>query len=427
LLKAHEAVADAILSDPEGYADGLSSQIDAELALLQQLRKENAMITDAYEMLTADHRFAKQRLRDRDTTMRDLVSAIPAAVYACDTEGRLIYYNRHATDLWGREPQSQEGAWAFLQWQRFYGADGMMIGPEEEPIRVVMALGSPVINEELILERPDLSRVDVLVNIAPLRDSADSPGGAVCIVQDISAMKRAQKECERLVDELRRSNDELSRFSYAVSHDLHAPVRSVRALTQLLIKRKDGAPEATAHLAGMIEQATAAMEQTVDSLLRYAQAGQGELRPQTVSTKATVDAVRISLGALIEKTGARISCSTLPTVDADPVLLQQLFQNLIMNAIKYHRPGHPPVIVIDGDRCEKGWKFAVTDHGQGIPREHHGMIFEPGKRLHGSDTPGSGLGLALCRTIVARHGGRIWVESEGAGRGATFRFTLGAS
>ncbi len=200
----------------------------------------------------------------------------------------------------------------------------------------------------------------------------------------------------------------------------------MRALTQLLIQRKDGPPEDAAYLAGMIEQATVAMEHMVDSLLRYSQAGQGELRRETVSTQETVDAVRVSLGALIEKTGARISCSALPTVEADPVLLEQLFQNLITNAIKYHQPGHPPVIEIDGDTSEEGWRFAVTDDGQGIPREHHGTIFEPLKRLHGSETPGSGLGLALSAgTIVARHGGRIWVESKGAVSGATFRFTLG--
>ncbi len=98
-------------------------------------------------------------------------------------------------------------------------------------MRGAMASGTPVVNEELVLERPDSSRVDVLVNIAPLRDSADRLGGAVCIVQDISGIKRAQEEREHLVNELKRSNDELSRFSYAVSHDLHAPVRSACGLS----------------------------------------------------------------------------------------------------------------------------------------------------------------------------------------------------
>jgi PAS domain S-box-containing protein len=424
LLKAHEALAAAILNDPEACGEGLSSQIAADLASLQQLRKENARITEAYETLTVDHQVVEQSLRDRDTTLRDLVSAIPAAVYACDTEGRVIYHNRQATELWGRKSQSLEHVRAFLDWQGLYRTDGTVIRSEDEPIRGVMTSGTPVINQELVLERTDASRVDVLVNIAPLRNSAGRLCGAVCILQDISGIKRAKEEREHLVAELKRSNYELSRFSHAVSHDLQSPIRSVRFLTQLLIRRNDCLPQGAARLADLIEQAASGMEDMVDSLLRYAQAGKGELRRETVSTEAVVDAVRLSLGALIEKTGARISCSALPIVEADPVLLQLLFQNLIANAIKYCRPGHPPVIAIEGDRCDEGWKFAVTDHGQGIPREHQGTIFEPLERLHGSETPGSGLGLALCRTIVARHGGRIWVESKGAGTGATFRFTL---
>ena len=103
-----------------------------------------------------------------------------------------------------------------------------------------------------------------------------------------------------------------------------------------------------------------------------------------------------------------------------------MFQNLIANAINYHQPCEPPVVEIRGEPFEDGWRFAVKDNGQGIPREYQSTIFEPLKRLHGTDTPGTGLGLALCKTIVARHGGRIWVESEGSGCGATFFFTLSA-
>jgi signal transduction histidine kinase len=111
-------------------------------------------------------------------------------------------------------------------------------------------------------------------------------------------------------------------------------------------------------------------------------------------------------------------------VEADPVLLEQVFQNLIANAIQYHRPEDAPVVEISGERLGDEWQFAVKDNGEGIPPDHQDGIFEPLKRLHGDESAGSGLGLALCRTIVARQGGRIWVESEGAGRGSIFRFTL---
>ncbi len=145
---------------------------------------------------------------------------------------------------------------------------------------------------------------------------------------------------------------------------------------------------------------------------------------QRISADEVLDSVRASLASLIENTHARILSGGLPTLDADPILLEQVFQNLISNAINYHRPGELPVVEVSAEPFEDGWRFAVKDNGEGIRREHHSTIFEPLKRLHGADTPGSGLGLALCKTTVARHGGRIWVESEGDGRGATFFFTL---
>jgi signal transduction histidine kinase len=130
------------------------------------------------------------------------------------------------------------------------------------------------------------------------------------------------------------------------------------------------------------------------------------------------------LAPLIAKTGAQIVCKPLPSIDGDPVLFEQLLQNLIANAIQYHRPEEAPLVEISAEASGENWYFAVKDNGQGIPRDHQEGIFEPLTRLHGGDTPGSGLGLALCRTIVARHGGRIWVQSEPPGNGATFHFTV---
>jgi len=276
------------------------------------------------------------------------------------------------------------------------------------------------VNHELILERPDFSRINVLANITPLRNSSGAITGAVSIFQDISELKRIQQELER-------SNRELSQFSYTVSHDLQAPVRSVRALTQILVRRDSGSVEDTSHLLKLIEQASVGMERLIESLLRYAQAGQGQLDRKRVSVDGIIETVKVSLAALITGTGARIICNGLPAVEADPVLLEHLFQNLIGNAIQYRRPEEAPVVEISGERCGEMWQFAVKDNGQGIPLEHQNYVFEPLKRLHGSGTPGTGLGLAWCRTIAARHGGRIWVESQGSGCGAIFRFTLSAT
>ena len=291
----------------------------------------------------------------------------------------------------------------------------------------VLATGDPVVNCELVLERPDHSRINVLANIAALRDSKGVITGAVSIFQDMTELKRAQQDREDLLHELERSNSELSQFSYNVSHDLQAPVRNVRALTQLLARREDNLQEDSSHVLTLIENAAAGMERLIQSLLRYAQAGQGHLNRQKLRVDQVIEAVQVTLTLLIAKSNARIVYQSLPLVDADPVLLEQVLQNLVANAIQYRRPEEAPVIEISCEPAGEGWQFAVKDNGQGIPRHHQDDIFEPLKRLHGSDFPGSGLGLALCRTIVTRHGGRIWVESEGPDQGAIFRFTLSAA
>jgi signal transduction histidine kinase len=134
--------------------------------------------------------------------------------------------------------------------------------------------------------------------------------------------------------------------------------------------------------------------------------------------------VRFTLAEPIKSAGACIHYGALPTVDADPVFLEQLLQNLIANAIQYGRKGEQPRIEIVGSDTPDGWEIVVTDNGQGISKEHQLAVFEPLKRLHGSDIPGTGLGLALCHSIVSRHGGRIWLESEGMNKGTAVHFTL---
>ena len=423
LLNAHGVLADCVLKDPEIHADGLSQTIAAELDALEALMNQNANIADAYESLHIDHEDLKQSLLQRETSLRELVSAMPAAVYACDGSGSIVYCNRRAVELWGREPELGAQPWSFLDSRPLYRNDGTRLDPQQTPVKHVLATGLPVVNQELMLERPDSSRVPVLANIAPLRDASGLVWGAVNIFQDITEIKCRQQEREQLLQELERSNRELSQFSYALSHDLQAPVNSVRALTKLLVRR-EGASEDALHLVTLIEQASDGMQRLIESMLKYAQCGQGELSRKTVSANAVIESVLVSLDSLISSTNARIICRLLPEIDADPVQLQQVFENLIANSIKYHEPGRSPRIEILGEPFEDGWRFTITDNGQGIPREHQQMVFEPLKRLHGSATPGIGLGLAMSKAIILRHGGRIWVESKGAGQGATFRFTL---
>jgi len=415
------------LKDPAAQGDSLSRQVAEELASLRKIRKQHESIAQAYQELSVDHQYVKHSLHETEENLRELISVMPAAVYACDRDGIITYYNRQAVEIWGRTPDLSDPPWASLDSRRLYRPDGTLLRSEDMPLREVLSTGVPIVNRDLVLERPDGSRINVLANITALRDSSGVVTGAVSIFQDITELKCIQEERETLLKELERSNRELSAFSYAVSHDLREPVRGVRTLAQLLVRRGDSLQGDSSHVLTMIEQAMGGMERLIESLLRYAQAGQGQLHRQQVPVDRIIESVRLTLAPLITQTAARIVCTPLPAVEADPVMLEQLFQNLIANALQYHRPGEAPIIQITGGYSGGVCQIAVKDNGQGVPRQHQDSVFEPLKRLHGAENPGTGLGLALCRTIVARHGGRIWVESEGSGCGATFNFTLSAA
>jgi light-regulated signal transduction histidine kinase (bacteriophytochrome) len=249
--------------------------------------------------------------------------------------------------------------------------------------------------------------------------------GAATIFLDVTERLTAEQERERLLAEFARSNQDLARFSYAVSHDLQAPVRTIRSLTQLVARRRpERWDEEEQNVFTRVIQAAGSMQRLIESLLKYAQAGQGQIQRESVPLADVIDAVEVTLGMLIGETQAQIRRGSLPILQADRTQLEQLIQNLVSNAIQYRLPNNVPVIEISGARIEGGWELRVADNGQGIPPEAQEQIFEPLKRLHGEEVPGSGLGLALCRTIVQRHGGNIRAESEGAGRGSIFNAVL---
>jgi light-regulated signal transduction histidine kinase (bacteriophytochrome) len=167
------------------------------------------------------------------------------------------------------------------------------------------------------------------------------------------------------------------------------------------------------------------MEQLIKALLGYAQAGEQSLTRSAVAADAVMVEVCSSLKPLIDESRAEVTCGTLPVVTADPVQLLQLFQNLIGNSIKYSRPGIPPRIYVTAEAIESGHRFAIQDNGIGIDPRHFERVFSPLTRLHGEEIPGTGLGLAVCKKIVERNGGQIWLTSE-PGKGSTFYFSLPA-
>jgi chemotaxis family two-component system sensor kinase Cph1 len=223
---------------------------------------------------------------------------------------------------------------------------------------------------------------------------------------------------------LARSNAELEQFAYVASHDLQEPLRMVASYTQLLARRYQDKLDADARdfIAYAVDGATR-MQALIADLLNYSRIGTRGKPFRPSSSEAVLERVLAGLRLMINESGATLSHDPLPTILCDDVQLGQLFQNLLVNAIKF-RTEIPPLIHISAERKGNVWTFSVRDNGIGIAPEYAERIFMIFQRLHSkNEYPGTGIGLAVCKKIVERHGGRIWVNSQ-PGSGATFFFTI---
>jgi light-regulated signal transduction histidine kinase (bacteriophytochrome) len=238
------------------------------------------------------------------------------------------------------------------------------------------------------------------------------------IFTDLTARKQAEAE-------LLRANHDLEQFAYSASHDLQEPLRSVKIYSELLVQQLgDKLEDDTRDFLTFVSSGATRMEMLVRDLLAYTKAGQLD-RPETPEdANAVLNGVLANLDSAIRESGAEVISEPLPSLRVHATQLQQLFQNLVGNAIKYRRPETPPVVKISARRDGETWLFSVSDNGLGIETQYRERIFGLFKRLHtGDEYAGTGIGLAICQRIVERYHGRIWVESE-PGKGSTFNFTF---
>jgi PAS domain S-box-containing protein len=278
---------------------------------------------------------------------------------------------------------------------------------------------------ELTGRRKDKTEFPIELMLSPL-------GGAEGIlvtaaIRNISVRKAAETHLISKVEELNRSNEELGQFAYIASHDLQEPLRMVASYTQLLSRRYKGKLDSDADefIAFAVDGATR-MQRLIQDLLAYSRVGtKGKELLKTSSEDALQHALANLRGA-VEESGAMITHDPLPDVLADEMQLIQLFQNLVGNAIKYQRPGTPKIHIAALNGGEQ-WRFSVNDNGLGIDPQYFDRIFGMFQRLHKREEfAGTGVGLAICKKIVERHGGQISVESQ-PGQGSTFRFALSGS
>ena len=289
---------------------------------------------------------------------------------------------------------------------------------------------------------PDVlrSKVGVFVELAKhkqlLKEHAESLERANRELRQVIDLRRqAEEEVRRLnaeledrvkvrTAELSAVNEELRQFAYIASHDLQEPLRTIGSYAQLLERRYKGKLEGDAdEFISYLVDGVVRMHVLLNDMLTYSRVTDANAKPmQPVAAGTAVANALKNLQTAIQEAGADVTYSDLPTVVADEVQLSQVFQNLVGNAIKY-RSTDAPKIDIRAEQTDGLWTFSVTDNGMGIDTKYRERIFGIFKRLHGKELPGTGMGLAICKKIIERHGGRIWVDQNPAG-GSVFRFTI---
>ena len=391
----------------------------SKVAVFVELSRSNAKLKEQARVLQK----AEQRFRS-------LLEAAPDAMVMCRVDGEVVMVNSRTEILFncGRDKLMSKNfrtlvpGWGFRVPEAWYD-DSSPAAVEPLQQRV-----------ELHAFPEGRAPFPVEITFSPLQ--TEEGVVVTSAIRDISERKRTEEQIRQLnssleervlerTEALLRSNEELQQFAYVASHDLQEPLRTVSVYAQLLAARYKGQLQGDAdQFISFIVESAERMERLIHDLLDFSRV---EVRGADFFTKVDCDmvlddAIR-NLRSLIEESGAIISRERLPVVTGDAIQLTRLFQNLLVNSIKY-RSEEPPRIHVAADGRDGEWRFSVRDNGIGIEPQYAEKVFGIFKCLQPRDrSAGNGMGLAICRKIVSRHEGRIWVESE-LGKGATFCFTL---
>ena len=396
------------------------SEFPIEIMLSPLESPEGILVTAAIRDISVRQR-AENHLRQMESRYRGLLEAAPDAMVVVDAAGQIVLLNLQAEKRFGYLRDELVG-------QRITGiipqgfAERLVAdGTRSAADALAQQIGTGL---QLIGRRKDGSEFPIEIMLSPL----ESPEGILvtAAIRDISIRQKAEDNLEKTVGELKRSNNELEQFAYAASHDLQEPLRMVASFTELLAKRYKGRldSEADDFIKYAVDGATR-MRGLIQDLLTYSRAGVSSTAAVEISSERALGEALANLRTSVEESGAVVTHSALPVVTMHAAQLTQIFQNLIGNAIKY-RGAEAPRIHVSSSRIGKDWNFAVRDNGVGIGSEYFERIFVLFQRLHGSElVKGSGIGLAVCKKVLERMGGRIWVESQST-IGSTFHFAFPA-
>ena len=363
-----------------------------------------------------ERKLTERALQESESKYRQIVELAEEGIWVIDGNARTTYANRAMARMLGYSELEMFGRSLF---------DFMEAGEKQKALDNVERRKQGISEKhEFKFKTKDGKDIWTYMSTNPVMDEKGNLLSCCALVYNITDRKKSDQQMLQLTEDLKRSNQELEQFAYVASHDLQEPLRAVTSYTQLLAQRYQGNLDAKAdkYINHIVDGATR-MQQLINDLLAYSRLGTQGKKFELADCNAAVQQSLRNLQIAIAEKKAVIACDEMPTVMADESQLVQLFQNLIANSIKFCRQDIP-LIDIAARRRENEWLFYVRDNGIGIDPEYADRIFIIFQRLHGRrEYPGTGIGLAMCKRIVERHGGRIWVESQ-EGKGATFCFTI---
>lgn len=375
-------------------------------------------ITDLIQM--------EEALRDSENTFRGIASAALDAVVLLDNEGNVSFWNDAATEIFGYTNEEITGKYlhSFIMPERHIdtfrkGFEAFRLTGEGPYVRTVY---------EIEAKRKDGAEFPVELSLAALK--LKGKWNAIGIVRDITERRRVEEQAKIAVDELAAVNKELETFSYSVSHDLRSPLRIIRSFSEIVLEEHSlGIDEEAKMLLTQIHVSSGRMDDLIMALLTLAQAGRQQLRISRFDMKELAANVFDELKTLFPGREVQFIVKSLPQGFGDPVLIRQVFSNLLGNALKLTKNREVAKIEVDGWTEQGRNIYCVRDNGAGFDMKFAEKMFEPFQRLHlhkEKEFGGTGLGLSIVQRIISRHGGKVWAEGE-TGKGAIFYFTLPAT
>jgi PAS domain S-box-containing protein len=367
---------------------------------------------------------------ERDVFSR-FVETSPVGIIVYDKNGKISFTNRRITDNLGLPPDSITGRKYDDPDFKVSDCLGNPLPASEMGFALVKQTGKPIFGMCIILEKPDGEKLFLSVNIAPLTDEEGNFDGAVSTLEDLTTRRsyeadlaKLNKELDIRAKQLEESNKDLERFAFLASHDLNEPLNVIKGFSMLLKKRYSDKMSADAiEFIEFINEETIRLQSLIKGLLQISRISTRGKPFRRFDPKAEIESVLSGLQNLISENDAEIIVDDLPEICGDRVQVGQVFQNLISNAIRFRKKDVLPIIHIGGEEREDDYLFFCQDNGRGIRPEDRNRIFEMFQRSGQQNGLGTGIGLAITRKIVKRHGGDIWVESEPE-KGSTFYFTI---